>query len=487
MCMLRVSQAKGWRYKGMLEQIDKIITVVDNAVWGLPLIILILFTGFLLTVRLGLLQVRHLGKAFKFMVKNEEEGEGEVTSFGALCTALSATIGTGNIAGVATAIAAGGPGALFWMVIAAFFGMATKYAEGLLAIKYRTIDKDGHVLGGPFYYIENGMGKNWRWLAKIFAFFGAGVGLFGIGTFTQVNSISSAIRNFFDPESSYVAFSLFGNDYSLATVITGLVLTLCVGLVVIGGIKRIAKVSEVVVPFMAILYVALGLIIIVTNITAVPAALVSIVKSAFTGSALAGGAMGSMVVAMQKGIARGIFSNESGLGSAPIAAAAAVTKEPARQGLVSMTGTFIDTIVICTMTGLSVVIAGTWLDPELEGVEITMAAFQQGLPFPPAVASFALMLCLVFFAFTTILGWNYYGERCIEYLFNRNRSVVQGYRWLYILAVFIGPYMTVAAVWNIADIFNALMAFPNLIALLALSGVVTRESKDYFNRLKKMK
>ena len=471
----------------MLEQIDKIIVAIDNAVWGLPLIILILFTGFLLTVRLGLLQVRHLGKAFKFMVKNEEEGEGEVTSFGALCTALSATIGTGNIAGVATAIAAGGPGALFWMVIAAFFGMATKYAEGLLAIKYRTIDKDGHVLGGPFYYIENGMGKKWRWRAKIFAFFGAGVGLFGIGTFTQVNSISSAIRNFFDPESSYVAFSLFGNDYSLATVITGLALTLCVGLVVIGGIKRIAKVSEVVVPFMAILYVALGLIIIVTNITAVPAALVSIVKSAFTGSALAGGAMGSMVVAMQKGIARGIFSNESGLGSAPIAAAAAVTKEPARQGLVSMTGTFIDTIVICTMTGLSVVIAGTWLDPELEGVEITMAAFQQGLPFPPAVASFALMLCLVFFAFTTILGWNYYGERCIEYLFNRNRSVVQGYRWLYILAVFIGPYMTVAAVWNIADIFNALMAFPNLIALLALSGVVTRESKDYFNRLKKMK
>lgn len=468
----------------MLEQIDKIITAIDNAVWGLPLIILILFTGFLLTVRLGLLQVRHLGKAFKFMVKNEEEGEGEVTSFGALCTALSATIGTGNIAGVATALAAGGPGALFWMVVAAFFGMATKYAEGLLAIKYRTIDKDGHVLGGPFYYIENGMGKNWRWLAKIFAFFGAGVGLFGIGTFTQVNSISSAVKNFFDPESTHVVFSMFGRDYSLATVIAGLVLTLCVALVVIGGIKRIAKVSEVVVPFMAILYVVLGLIIIVTNITAVPAALASIVKSAFTGSALAGGAMGSMIVAMQKGIARGIFSNESGLGSAPIAAAAAVTKEPARQGLVSMTGTFIDTIVICTMTGLSVVIAGTWLDPELEGVEITMAAFQQGLPFPPAVASFSLMLCLVFFAFTTILGWNYYGERCIEYLFNRRQSVVKGYRWLYIIAVFIGPYMTVAAVWNIADIFNALMAFPNLIALLALSGVTARESKAYFGKLK---
>ena len=229
------------------------------------------------------------------------------------------------------------------------------------------------------------------------------------------------------------------------------------------------------------------MIIIFTNITAVPAALISIVKSAFTGSALAGGTLGTMVMAMQQGIARGIFSNESGLGSAPIAAAAAMTKEPARQGLVSMTGTFIDTIIICTMTGLSIVIAGTWMDPDLEGVEITMAAFQKGLPFPPEAASFSLMVCLVFFAFTTILGWNYYGERCIEYLFNREQSVVKGYRWLYILAVFIGPYMTVAAVWNIADIFNALMAFPNLIALLALSGVVVRESKDYFQRLKKEK
>ncbi len=471
----------------MFEQIDTIIKTIDDKVWGLPLITLILFTGFLLTVRLGLLQVKHLGKALKFMVKNEEEGHGEVTSFGALCTALSATIGTGNITGVATALAAGGPGALFWMVVAAFLGMATKYAEGLLAIKYRMIDADGHVLGGPFYYIENGMGKKWRWLAKIFAFFGACVGLFGIGTFTQVNSIASAVKNFFDPNSAHVAFSMFGRDYSLATVITGLVLTLCVGLVVIGGIKRIAKVSEVVVPFMAILYVVLALIIIFTNITAVPAALISIVKSAFTGSALAGGTLGTMVMAMQQGIARGIFSNESGLGSAPIAAAAAMTKEPARQGLVSMTGTFIDTIIICTMTGLSIVIAGTWMDPDLEGVEITMAAFQKGLPFPPEAASFSLMVCLVFFAFTTILGWNYYGERCIEYLFNREQSVVKGYRWLYILAVFIGPYMTVAAVWNIADIFNALMAFPNLIALLALSGVVVRESKDYFQRIKKEK
>ena len=462
----------------MFAQIDKIITAIDNAVWGLPLICLIMATGIFLTARLGLVQIRHLGKAFKFMFKDEEDGSGEVTSFGALCTALSATIGTGNITGVATAIALGGPGALFWMVIAAFFGMATKYAEGLLAIKYRTIDEEGHVLGGPFYYIENGMGKKWTWLAKIFAFFGAGVGLFGIGTFTQVNSIASAVKNFFDPDMAHTV-SLFGGNYSWATVVAGVILTVCVGLVVLGGIQRIAKVSEVIVPFMAVLYVGLAVIIIIANITAVPAALASIVKSAFTGSALAGGAVGSMFVAMQKGVARGIFSNESGLGSAPIAAAAARTKEPVRQGLVSMTGTFIDTIVICTMTGLSIVIAGSWLNPELEGVAITMDAFQKGLPFPSFVATFSLMLCLVFFAFTTILGWNYYGERCVEYLFNRNKGVVMGYRILYILAVFIGPYMTVKAVWNIADIFNALMAFPNLIALLALNGVIVKETRDF--------
>jgi len=460
----------------MFAQINELIKVIDDAVWGLPLICLIMVTGILLTVRLGGVQVRHLGKAFKFMFQDEEDGYGEVTSFGALCTALSATIGTGNIAGVATAIAAGGPGALFWMVVAAFFGMATKYSEGLLAIKYRTIDQDGHVLGGPFYYIENGMGKKWKWLAKIFAFFGAGVGLFGIGTFTQVNSIASAVKNFFDPDMAHTV-TVLGNDYSIATVIAGILLTVFVGLVVIGGIKRISKVSEVVVPFMAVLYVVLCLIIVFTNIKAVPGAFAEIISSAFNGSALAGGVMGSMIVAMQKGVA--IFSNESGLGSAPIAAAAARTKDPVRQGLVSMTGTFIDTIVICTMTGLSIVIAGSWLDPKLEGVAITMDAFQKGLPFPGFIATFSLMLCLVFFAFTTILGWDYYGERCVEYLFNRNKAVVKGYRWLYILAVFIGPYMTVAAVWNIADIFNALMAFPNLIALLALSGVVVKETKEF--------
>ena len=464
----------------VLQQLDRFIAWFDEVVWGPPLIILILSTGIYLSLRMGFLQIRHLGKALKFMVKNEDSGNGEVTSFGALCTAMSATIGTGNIVGVATALAAGGPGALFWMVLAAFFGMATKYAEGVLAIKYRTIDGNGHVLGGPFYYIENGMGVRWRWLAKIFAFFGAGVGLLGIGTFTQVNGISSAVCNFFDPEKANTV-SLFGGSYSIATVIAGLILTVCVGLVVIGGLKRIAQVSQVVVPFMAVLYFVFALIIIVTHLGEIPAAALAIVKSAFSGSALAGGAMGTMMVAMQKGIARGIFSNEAGLGSAPIAAAAAQTDSPVRQGLVSMTGTFIDTIVICTMTGLSIVVTGTW-NTGLEGVAITTAAFQKGLPFPPVVASVVLMVCLVFFAFTTILGWNYYGERCIEYLFNRNRKVVKGYRWLYILAIFIGPYITVQAVWNIADIFNALMAFPNLIALVALSRVVFSETKNYFGK-----
>ena len=477
----------------MFSKINTILVTIDAYVWGIPLIVLILSVGLFLTIRLKGVQFTNLGRAFKYIFKDETDGKhGEVSSFAALCTALSATIGTGNIVGVATAIVSGGPGALFWMWLAALVGTATKYAECLLAVKFRQVDEDGHVVGGPFNYIEHGMGPKWKWLAKIFAFFGIGVGLLGIGTFTQVNGISSAVRNFFDPNMAHTV-ALFGNDYSWATVISCLVLTVCVGMVVLGGIKRIAKVSEIVVPFMAqayivvavimaVLYVVLAVIIMVTNITAIPAAIVTIVKSAFTGSALAGGAMGSMIVAMQKGIARGIFSNESGLGSAPIAAAAAQTKEPARQGLVSMTGTFIDTIVICTMTGLSIVITGTW-NTGLEGVEITTAAFQKGLPFPPVVASFALMICLVFFAFTTILGWDYYGERCLEYLFNKNMKAVRAYRWLYIICVFIGPYMTVAAVWNIADIFNALMAIPNLIALLALSKVIVKETKAFTEKL----
>ena len=466
----------------MFQQFNEFLVWFDDLVWGVPLIVLILAVGIFLTIRLHGLQIRYLPKALKYMVKNEEGGKGEVTSFGALCTALSATVGTGNIVGVATAIVAGGPGALFWMWIAALFGMATKFAEGVLAIKYRVIEPDGHVLGGPFYYIENGMGVKWRWLAKIFAFFGAGVGLLGIGTFTQVNGIASAANNFFDPNNQWTV-NLLGMDYSWSVVITGTIVTIFVGLVVIGGLKRIANVSQIIVPFMMVVYVICCVIILVTNAGLIPAAITEIVASAFGLRAVTGGALGAVLIAMQKGIARGIFSNEAGLGSAPIAAAAAKTNEPVRQGLVSMTGTFLDTIVVCTMTGLAIVLTGSW-NIGLEGVAVTTNAFQAGLPFAPAVSSFLLMICLVFFAFTTILGWNYYGERCLEYLSNGNMKAVLTYRYLYILAVFIGPFMTVSAVWTIADIFNGLMALPNLIALIALSGVVVAETRTYVTKLK---
>lgn len=464
--------------------INNVLVKVDDFVWGLPLIILILATGIFLTIRLKGIQITKLPLAIKNLVANEKSGtEGEVSGFAALCTALSATIGTGNIVGVATAIVAGGPGALFWMWIAALVGTATKYAECLLAVKYRVTAEDGHIIGGPFYYIENGMGKKWKWLAKIFAFFGVGVGLFGIGTFTQVNGITSAVNNFFDAENAHT-IELFGRDYSWSVVIAGILVTVCATLVIIGGLKRISAVAQVVVPFMAVTYVVAALLILIFNYKAIPGALVTIVEDAFGLRAMAGGALGAMMVAMQKGIARGIFSNEAGIGSAPIAAAAAQTDQPAQQGLISMMGTIIDTLIICTMTGLSIVITGAW-DMDLEGVAVTTKAFQLGLPFPEQVASFILMVCLVFFAFTTILGWDYYSERCLEYLTGNKQKVVKTYRWFYILCVFIGPYMTVKAVWTIADIFNGLMAIPNLIALLALSGVVVAETKAYLNSLKK--
>lgn len=471
----------------MWEAINSFLGAVDNFVWGVPLMVLIMAGGLLLTVRLGLLQVRKLPLALKWMVKNEEGGEGEISSFAALCTALSATIGTGNIVGVATAVCAGGPGALFWMIVAAFLGMATKYSEGLLAVKYRVVAEDGHSLGGPFYYIEQGMGSKWKWLAKIFAFFGVCVGLFGIGTFSQVNGIASAINNFFDPNNAHCVKILpFLGEYSWSVVIASLLLAFCVAAVLIGGVKRIASVSQIIVPFMAIIYFAFAIILVLCNITAVPMAIKTIVVAAFDPKAITGGVVGSMIVAMQKGVARGIFSNEAGLGSAPIAAAAAQTKEPVRQGLVSMTGTFIDTIVICTLTGLSIVLTGAWQVEGLEGVAVTTYAFQNGLPFPAEVSSFVLMLCLVFFAFTTILGWDYYSERCLEYLSGGNMKHVKIYRWIYILAVFIGPYMTVSAVWTIADIFNGLMALPNMIALFALNGVVVAETKKFFEKHNKM-
>ena len=458
------------------------LKMIDDLVWGLPLIVLILAVGVFLTIRLRGIQISKLPLAIKHIIANEKDGQdGEVSSFGALCMALSATIGTGNIVGVATALVAGGPGALFWMWVAAFFGTATKYAECLLAIKYRTVAADGHIVGGPFYYIEKGMGKNWRWLGKLFAFFGVSAGLLGIGTFTQINGITSAVNNFFDPNNLNTV-SLFGTEYSWSVVISGLILTACAALVIIGGVKRISSVAQVIVPFMALLYIVTVLGILFTHLSEIPAAFVTIVESAFGLRAAAGGALGAIMVAMQKGIARGIFSNEAGLGSAPIAAASVKANEPVAQGLVSMTGTVIDTLIICTLTGLSIVITDTW-NIGLEGVAVTTKAFQLGLPFPEEVSSFILMICLIFFAFTTILGWDYYSEKCMEYLVGDKPQTLKSFRWLYILAIFIGPYMTVSAVWTIADIFNGLMAFPNLIALAALSGVVVSETKKYFKKL----
>ena len=466
----------------MWEAINSFLTTVDNLVWGVPLMVLIMAGGILLTARLGLLQIRRLPLALKWMFKNEEEGDGEISSFAALCTALSATIGTGNIVGVATAVCAGGPGALFWMILAAFFGMATKFSEGLLAVKYRVVAEDGHSLGGPFYYIEKGMGTKWKWLAKIFAFFGVCVGLFGIGTFSQVNGISSAVQNFFDPNKSNCVNIPFLGEYSWAVVISSLILAACVAAILIGGLKRIATVSQIIVPFMAVIYLIFSVALILLNITEIPAAIVTVVKGAFNPSAVTGGVVGTMIVSMQKGVARGIFSNEAGLGSAPIAAAAAQTNEPVRQGLVSMTGTFIDTIIVCTMTGLAIVMTGAW-DMGLEGVAVTTKAFALGLPFPAKASAFVLMMCLVFFAFTTILGWAYYSERCLEYLVNGKKFVITAFKWFYILAVFIGPFMTVSAVWTIADICNGLMAFPNLVALLALNGDVVSETRGYLERV----
>lgn len=461
------------------------LTMLDDFAWGVPMLCLIVGGGLLLTIRLRGLQFRKLGLALKYMWKNEESGHGEVSSFAALCTALSATVGTGNIVGVATAMSVGGPGALFWMLVAACVGMATKYSEGLLAIKYREVDENGHALGGPFYYIEKGMGKKWKFLAVLFAIFGMLVGIMGIGTITQVNGIANAVQNVVDPDQTHIALTIGENSYTWAVVVTAVVVAVLVALVVIGGIKRISKVAEVIVPFMIVIYFVCALGILVFNASAIPAAIVSVVRGAFGLDAVGGGILGAMFVAMQKGVARGVFSNEAGLGSAPIAAAAAQTNECVRQGLVTMTGTFIDTIVVCTMTGLSILVTGSLGIEGLEGASITARAFGVGLPWSEQVGSVVLAVCLAFFAFTTILGWDYYSERCLEYLVGYKKGILTAYRWGYILAVFIGPFLTLAAVWTIADIVNGLMAIPNMIALITLSGVVVKETKSYFERLGK--
>jgi len=468
-----------------MEQLTNVLVAIDDVVWGPWMCVFIMAVGLLLTCRLGVLQFRKLPLALKYMVKNEEGAAGEVSSFGALCTAMAATIGTGNIVGVATAVVAGGPGALFWMILAACFGMATKYSEGLLAVKYRKKQDDGKYMGGPFYYIEHGMGKKWKPLAKMFAIFGIGAGLLGIGTITQVNGIASAVQGFFDPNMENTV-NMLGGTYSIATVATAIIVAILVALVVVGGLQRIANVTSIIVPFMAIIYVIVCVCILITHVSEIPEAISSIISGAFGLRAAAGGALGALMIAMQKGVARGIFSNEAGLGSAPIAAAAAQTREPVRQGLVSMTGTFIDTIVICTITGLTIMVTGAYdhaMANGLDGAQVTSWAFGNGLGWSSQMGAFVLMVCLAFFAFTTILGWDYYSERCFEYLTGSNGTPLKIYRWVYVLAVLVGPFITVSAVWTLADICNGLMAIPNLIALFALSGVVVAETKSYFKRL----
>lgn len=448
-------------------QLKDLLQNISDFIWGPPLLILLVGTGVYLTLRLKLLQIFKLPLALKYVFgkdeeENDEGAEGDVSSFGALCTALSATIGTGNIVGVATAVKAGGPGALFWMWIAAFFGMATKYAEGVLAIKYREVDENGNMAGGPMYYIQNGLGL--KWLAKIFAVLGIGVAFFGIGTFGQVKSISDAASI----------------TFKVPLILTAVIVTVLVALVTLGGIKRISRVSEKVVPFMAGIYILGAVLVLICNYSAIPEALSIIIRSAFNPQAALGGAAGITVqIALQRGVGRGVFSNEAGLGSAPIAAAAK-TKSPVRQGLISMTGTFFDTIVICTMTGLAIVLTGAYSSP-LEGAALTTAAFEAGLPFA-VIGKYIVNIGLIFFAFTTILGWNYYGERCAEYLLGV-KSILP-YRIIFIALVAVGPFLSLDLIFIIADIVNGMMAFPNLIGLIGLRKVVIKETEDYFQQLK---
>ena len=443
--------------------IESILSAINSFIWGAPLLILLSGTGLYLTLRLGFIQIRYLPRALGYLFKKDKGGKGDVSSFAALCTALAATIGTGNIVGVATAVQAGGPGAIFWMWLVALLGMATKYAECLLAVKYRVRDKNGFMAGGPMYYIERGLGI--KWLAKLFALFGVMVAFFGIGTFPQVNAITYAMQD----------------TFNVPVLVTAIIVTLLVGLIILGGVKRIATASSVIVPFMAILYVTTSLVIILLNIEKVPDAISLIICSAFDPQAALGGAVGFTVMkAIQSGVARGIFSNESGLGSAPIAAAAAQTREPVRQGLISMTGTFLDTIIVCTMTGIVLVLTGAWNNPELAGATVTNYAFAQGLG--TSIGATIVTVGLLFFAFTTILGWCYYGERCFVYLVGIRG--VKLYRLAYIVLVGLGSFLHLNLIWIIADIVNGLMAFPNLIALIGLRKVVIEETKDYFQRLK---
>lgn len=439
-----------------------LLNEIDSLVWGPPMLVLLVGTGILLTLRLGLIQVLKLPLALKLIFCAESKGEGDVNSFKALCTALAATVGTGNIVGVATAIKAGGPGALFWMWMAAFFGMATKYAECLLAVKYRSVDSNGEISGGPMYYIENGLGKKYHILAWLFALFGVMCACLGTGSFAQVNSIMD------------ICNITLGVD----SVTVGACVTIAVAVVTIGGLQSIANVTSAIVPTMAVLYFICTVGILCMYASQIPAAISLVLQSAFTTTAAQGGFLGATVMlAMRSGVARGVFSNESGLGSAPIVAAAAKTKWPAEQGLVSMTGTFIDTIIICSLTGLTLIVTGVWCGPAA-GAGMTAAAFTLGYA---GYGKMLLMIGLVLFAFTTILGWNYYGERCVVYLFGE--KLIKPYRILFICIIACSPFLKLEEIWALADIVNGLMAFPNLVALLMLSGVVVSETKAYMEYL----
>lgn len=450
-----------------METLSSIIGEINGVVWGWPMLILILGVGLFLSIGLKLMPIFKLGTGFKLLAggvraKKGEENEGEVSPYQALMTALSATVGTGNIAGVATAVFLGGPGALFWMWLTALVGMATKYSEAVLAIKFREVDENGHHVGGPMYYIKNGMSKRWAWLGTAFAVFGAIAG-FGIGNSVQSNSIAQVIES----------------NFAVPTVVTGLVMMILVGAVLIGGIKRIGAVAGALVPFMAIAYVIAGLVVLSINADQIGPSIALIFESAFTGHAAEGGFAGAAVwAAIRFGVARGIFSNEAGLGSAPIAHAAAQTKDPIRQGLIAMLGTFLDTIIVCTITGLVIITSGAWTSGE-SGAALTSAAFSGALP---GIGNYLVAISLAVFAFTTVIGWSFYGERCIEFLFGIKAIIP--YRVLWILAVPLGATLSLDFVWLVADTLNAMMALPNLIAITVLSPVVFKLTRDHFDQLK---
>lgn len=439
-----------------------VLNRIDSIVWGPWLLILLVGTGVFLSCRLGFLQVMKLPRALKLIFFARNKGDGDIDSFKALCTALAATVGTGNIVGVATAIKLGGPGALFWMWLAAFFGMATKFSEGCLAVKFRQVDDQGNIAGGPMYYIEMGLGKKWKPLAIAFALFGIMTAMLGSGTTTQMNAIVSSVNA----------------GFGVSTYITCAIVTILVAIITFGGLQSISKTASKIVPAMAVIYFIITVIFLVMNSAELPRAIGEVFSGAFNGTAAAGGFAGAgLMLTIRSGIARGLYSNESGLGSAPIVAAAAKTKWPAEQGLISMTGTFIDTIIICTLTGLTIIVSGVWTGPT-NGAEMTQAAFATTYG---SLAPFILTISLTLFAFTTIIGWNYYGERCWEYLFGT--KTIKLYRLGYIAILASAVFLKLEAIWSLADIVNGLMAIPNLIALLGLSGVITAETKKYFTHL----